>query len=342
MRPIKDHHHYKKVLIDSSDRVALYERFIVDMLLQSNLQDDQRDSSIAFELKHHHSTAQFARVMARQRNLPVDVCTVGALLHDMHVIKYGSYKDHAHKSAELASSIMDELGGFSAEEKHQIFTIIYSHSDKDVWSQNPFEEFGKDVDTLDSFLYPNAFGYYLKHKKLNVFYNYVLRAKKVWAQLNIPQPADFSIFDNFNGHWLDFKVTLSGNHTRYFLSVLVYLSQDTATGNLIPPTFIIKTILGKTSFYFNAEGLKSFQNALSNTYGIEIGNFDLNDWIEIYNKIAEKKGMETEESNRLLNMSVDSFILVWPAIDSYEILSAPDDSYRLAELGIDSFIQTDK
>jgi HD superfamily phosphodiesterase len=183
MRQMIDYHHYNREhstveQTKAIDRVAIYEYYVVDMLLHSEVKDEYRESSIVFELKHHHSTAQFARLLARQRNLPIDICTVGALLHDIYVIKYGKYKNHARESAGIALDILNDLGGFSNEEKNQILSIISNHSDKDVWSENPLEEFGKDVDILDSFLYPNAFEYYLKHKKLSTFYNYIQRAKK--------------------------------------------------------------------------------------------------------------------------------------------------------------------
>lgn len=167
MQQLIDHHHYKRELITTNDRVAVYERYIVDLLLNSDLCDSQRDSSIAFELKHHHSTAQFARVLARKRDLNEDVCCVGALMHDLHVIVNGSYADHAHKSAELAKKALNELGLFSEEEKKNILKMVFSHSDKDVWSEDPYEEFCKDADILDAFLYPNAYGYYLNKPRIS-------------------------------------------------------------------------------------------------------------------------------------------------------------------------------
>jgi len=45
--------------------------------------------------------------------------------------------------------------------KKQILLMISAHSDKDKFLQNPYEEFCKDADILDCFLYPNTFGYYL-------------------------------------------------------------------------------------------------------------------------------------------------------------------------------------
>ena len=206
MQQLIDHHHYKKNLITENDRVAVYERYVVDLLLNSNVPDEQRDSSIAFELKHHHSTTQFSRVLAKKRGLNEDVCCVGSLLHDLSVIVGGSYKDHAHKSAELAQKVLEKIGLFSNEEKDQIIKLIYNHSDKDVWSGDPYEEIGKDADIWDAFLYPNAYGYYLKHKNLQVFYNYIKRAKMIWAEVGIPIPMCFSTLDNYGANWLGHSI----------------------------------------------------------------------------------------------------------------------------------------
>ncbi|MDR2720366.1 MAG: HD domain-containing protein [Nitrososphaerota archaeon] len=315
MKPIVDHHHYKVDLIDPFDRVAIYERYVVDMLLQSSLDDNQRESSIAFELKHHHSTAHLARILARQRNLPIDVCTVGALLHDIYVVKYGHYKDHAHKSADLALTILEELGSFSDEEKKQIISIVYNHSDKEIWSENSFEEFGKDVDTLDSFLYPNAFGYYLKHKKLYVFYNYVLRAKRIWAELNIPQPADFGIFDNFKEPWLDYKVELPLDEAKLFLELVCKLSSNKSTYRIIPPTILFRTNNATTSLYVNSNSYKKFKEATSEGK-------------------KKKKDLNLQEVEKMVDIAKQAYVLMWCAIDAYEIITEETGFNRLVELGV--------
>jgi hypothetical protein len=313
MKSIIDHHHYKKNLIDGNvDRVAVYERYVVDILLNSEVLDSQRDSSIAFELMHHHSTAQFARVMARQRSMPVDVCTVGALLHDLHVVRFGDYKDHAHKSAVLASEIINEIGLFSWEEKQQIIAIIYHHSDKEIWSDNPFEEFGKDVDILDSFLYPNAFGYYLKHKSLRVFYNYVLRAKKVWSEVNIPQPIEFSILDNYQEDWLDKQFSLEYTDAVSLLGVIIQASRERNT--LTVPTLLIRSEENEIHVKVNSDVYSSFLDR-------KMGNVEL----------AFSVKSEVKE---LLDLSRQAYVVIWSAIDAFEVLLEADNAVRLKELGL--------
>jgi len=315
MKPIVDHHHYRLDQLDFdgfSDRVAIYERYVIDMLLQSDLDDSQRESSIAFELMHHHSTVQLARILARTRDLPLDVCSVGALLHDVYVMKCGKYKEHAHKSAELASMIIDEIGGFSSEEKEQILTIIYNHSDKEIWSDNPLTEFGKDVDTLDCFLYPNAFGYYLKHKKLPVFYNYVLRAKKVWDELSIPQPRDFMILDNYNEHWLNQRIELTPSEANTFVGLVCHLS-STEDSNIVPPTLIFKEAdNGNMVVYANSDNYRTFEKDIENLSIV----------------------INSEEAERLVALARQAYLLVWPAINAYEELTEANNSRRLAELGL--------
>ena len=315
MKPIVSHHHYKKELIDPAiDRVALYERYAADMLIQSEIKDEQRESSIIFELKHQHSTAQFARILARQRALPIDVCTVGALLHDLYASKNGIYKDHARKSADLVSVVLDELGGFTTEEKKQILLIISNHSDKDVWSENPFEEFGKDVDTLDCFLYPNAFGYYLKYKSIPLFYSYVLRAIRIWKELNIPQEKEFSIFDNYNDNWLDKRIELAMNEAEAFVELIRHLSSVENKTSIIPPTLLFKTNEHSVLFYVNTDSYNKLQQVLKT-------NPAQSDKISV-------------EAKTLIQTSMEAYVLLWAAFDAYEVLYETTDSQRLAELGL--------
>jgi hypothetical protein len=202
VRELADFHHFREDEIPAGDRVARCELWVVRTLLESELADEQRESSRAFELKHHHSVGQFARLLARKRGLPVESCTVGALLHDIYVIQEGKYADHAHLGAPLALAAMEAVGGFSADEKSVVERIVYHHSDKHFWSDDPFAEFGKDVDVLDCFLYPGAFGYYLRHKRLPVFAHYLRRATQVWEELGIPADPGFRILECYGPGWL--------------------------------------------------------------------------------------------------------------------------------------------
>jgi hypothetical protein len=329
MKPLIDHHHYKKGIIPTSDRVAVYERYVIDLLTTNSLPDEKRDSSIAFELKHHHSTAQFARIFARKRNLPEDVCVVGALLHDISVTVCGTYKNHAHESAEVAQGILDKLGLFSQDEKDKIIRIIYNHSDKEVFSNNKFEEFGKDVDILDSFLYPNAFGYYLKHKKLAVFMYYIQRAVAIWSEMGLDIPRDFSVLDNYDEQWLNKTIVCEPDIADKQIAFLLQLIDEYDVRHLSIPSFAVYSSNGLFAFYFNS---KSFDAFVSNVKETISPAFDFQSAFSNSDLIQTQGWVDT--AKELLSKSYVSLAIIWSAIDSYELLDTQAGSGRISELGI--------
>lgn len=167
------------------------------------LPDSERESSVVFELKHSSGTLQFARALAHKRGLNLDSAAAGALLHDIYVIEEGKYKDHAALGAPIARDHMEQVGGFTEGEIADAETLVKSHSDKHVWSDNPYSEFGKDVDVLDCFLYPGAFDYYLLHKPFAVFFHYLKRAKNMWGDLNLPAEPIHTLLDEYEpGAWM--------------------------------------------------------------------------------------------------------------------------------------------
>ena len=184
---MSDYHHYKHELIDeTTDRVAVYERHVADLMFASKPKDSDRETSLLFELKHQHGTIQFARLLARQRGLNEDVCALAALLHDIHAGLNGTYQDHAKKSANIANDLMDRLGLFTSEEKALVIKIIENHSDKHIWTDDPYQEIGKDADILDCFLYPTSTEHYVRNKAPEVAKQYFKRAQKVFDELKIP------------------------------------------------------------------------------------------------------------------------------------------------------------
>lgn len=325
MRLLNDHHHYREDLITLEDRAAVYERYVAGLLLSSKVPDSQRESSIVFELKHHHSVAQFSRILAKQRGLQEDVCVVGALLHDIHVIVNGTYKDHAHKSAVIASDIIDKIGLFSDTEKANIIKIVYHHSDKDVWSDDPYEEICKDADTLDSFLYPNAFGFYLKHKTLPVFKCYIERAKRIWKDLNIPLPADYLVIDNYCDGWLGEEIRLDGEKSVKWLAFLMSII-DTPH-DLIVPTFAVIQKNGDFVFSFNTKNWQDFTETFKIKYTAQVSPVDIN----IPKEITVDPSLY-EKTETMLKELTGRVLIIWSVIKSYEFIEANSD--RVTELGI--------
>ena len=153
------------------------------------------------------------------------------------------------------------------------------------------------MDVLDCFLYPDGFGYYLKYKSLKLFYQYIIRAKKLWNELNIPLDKEFSVLDNYNESWFDLNIEVNRQELVNILN------------NKTVPTFC---------FYKITDKYKILTNKLN--------------W-----ESMTKNNIENETFDELLELSdnADNIILVWSAIDSYELLSKEKSKDRLRELGIE-------
>ena len=180
---IKDFHHYKGDELYRSEKI---ERKITELLLNSKLLDNKRESSIIWELKHSSGCCQIARILAQKRNLDVEISEVSSILHDIYVIVQGKYKDHAKLGVPIAEKILQEVGGFSKKEMEAITQAIAHHSEKEIYSDNPYIELVKDVDVFDCSLYKGAEGFYKIHKPEHIFKEYVNRIKKVRIELGLP------------------------------------------------------------------------------------------------------------------------------------------------------------
>ena len=111
-------------------------RKYVDAELNKMQDPDKRISAAA----HLYGVSLAAALLAEKRGLDPELCSMAAMLHDMHAYKTGSYDDHAHKGAELAREILGELKLTDAGETELICSAIYHHS--------PMDELLKDADVI--------------------------------------------------------------------------------------------------------------------------------------------------------------------------------------------------
>ena len=98
-------------------------------------------------IAHLHGVSLAAVMIAKKRGLDPEIASMAAMLHDLHAYETGSYDDHAHKGADLARQILDELKMTSAEETDLICSAIYHHDDKLV-IDSPADEALKDADVI--------------------------------------------------------------------------------------------------------------------------------------------------------------------------------------------------
>lgn len=245
MRTIRDFHHYRSDEVPDSDRVSRLELRVINLLLSSRLAEKERDSSVAFELKHSSAVTQFARLLAHKRGLSQELCSAGAVLHDVYVIVEGKYKDHARLAEPIARELLADTGFRDAEENEAIIRLIVNHSDKHLYSDDPYIEFGKDADVLDCFLYPGAVEFYLKHKPVAHMFHYLSRAKSIWRDLGISALPNYLTFlDGYHPEWLSETIECSPSHL-----VAVLTSREAKTR---VPSFLLRVENGVARISFSA------------------------------------------------------------------------------------------
>ena len=118
-------------------------RNYVDREINNILDSDKRTRAIV----HLYGVSLAATMIARKRNLNWELLSMAAMLHDLHAYKTGSYEDHAHKGAELAREILNELKLTDEAETEIICSAIYHHDDKLV-VDSPMDEALKDADVI--------------------------------------------------------------------------------------------------------------------------------------------------------------------------------------------------
>jgi putative nucleotidyltransferase with HDIG domain len=99
---------------DGMSRSEKIQAWVVNELLKSSLGQEERESSVQWELKHSSGVIQLARLLANKRGVDEELAVVAAALHDIHVIVHGTYKDHAVLGGRIARKILEVTGDFSS------------------------------------------------------------------------------------------------------------------------------------------------------------------------------------------------------------------------------------
>ena len=118
-------------------------RKYVDAELNKMEDVDKRTSAI----NHLYGVSLAATMLAKKRGLDPELAAMAAMLHDLHAYKTGSYDDHAHKGAELAREILEDLDLTDAAETDTICSAIYHHDDK-LTVDGLMDEVLKDADVI--------------------------------------------------------------------------------------------------------------------------------------------------------------------------------------------------
>lgn len=98
-------------------------------------------------LRHTDLVDGWVTLLAKRRNLDLELLKICALLHDVARYSLNSMLNHAYRGSKLANEILLNLQQFDEDEIEQICQAIRHHSDK-VRIDTPFDEALKDADLL--------------------------------------------------------------------------------------------------------------------------------------------------------------------------------------------------
>jgi len=183
-KSITRYHHYKGKQLSRSENI---EKKVIELILNSKLQNEKRESSKVWELKHSSGCIQISRILAQRRNLNIELAEIIAALHDIYVITNGKYKNHAILGGKIADKLLRHSGAFSEKEIQTIVSAVSSHSQKDIYSNEPYSELIKDADTFDCSLYKGSEVEYRLTKSEPIFKEYAKRLSAVRKELGLPK-----------------------------------------------------------------------------------------------------------------------------------------------------------
>ena len=188
MKAANSFHHYKGEHLGRAEKI---EKMVIEAILKSPLSDEERDSSMVWELMHSSTCKAFMHVLAEKRGLSHEIARVAGAVHDFYVIQTGRYRDHAKLGAPMVRRLLSDSGDFSDTEIELIARMVECHSDKDVYSDEPYVELTKDADVFDCSLYPGTEAYYLAKKPFPVCREYFARMGSVRRELGMPARAAY-------------------------------------------------------------------------------------------------------------------------------------------------------
>ena len=116
----------------------------IHKILKDSIDDNQKRAGA---IAHLHGVSLAAVMIAKKRGENPEIAAMAGLLHDLYAYKSGSYDDHAHKGADYAGEVLDDLGITTGEETDIICSAIWHHDSKDR-VDSPMDEVLKDADVI--------------------------------------------------------------------------------------------------------------------------------------------------------------------------------------------------
>ncbi len=123
------------------DKVGVIEAVVTEML--ENTDESRRADGYI----HLFGVSAFAAMLAKKRDLSVDLARIIGLLHDFYYYQTGEREKHGSKGGDMLLPMLAKTGLFTVCEIGNIALAVANHSDKDK-TGGAYEELIKDADVL--------------------------------------------------------------------------------------------------------------------------------------------------------------------------------------------------
>ncbi len=133
------------------NRIEKVREVIDDILLNMKDNEERRCAYL-----HLYGVSQACALLSIKRQENTELAVIAGMLHDIYSYANMDSKDHAHKGAEMARSLMNSLSIFTEDEISLVCTAIYNHSNKSL-VHDTLDEILKDADVMQHVLYNPLF-----------------------------------------------------------------------------------------------------------------------------------------------------------------------------------------
>lgn len=125
------------------------------------LDNEGRKIKMEWSIMHMFTSSQLAKLYALKFNLDPDLCSIIATLHDIATIEGKITDDHDKLATEYVLGAIQryndggryKLDPITPAETEIILGAITVHSDKEIYTEEPYTEMLKNVDSLEKYLH---------------------------------------------------------------------------------------------------------------------------------------------------------------------------------------------
>lgn len=157
---------------------------ILEMLFEEMnvLTNEGRELPVVWDVMHLYSSLQVAKILAMKRGLNFEIAAIAAALHDVGVVVTKKTENHAKNGEKYVRQIINDYNQIitndnfliTNSELEIIANSVAKHSEVEIFSEDPYVELLKDVDSFDKYLHG-----------IGTEGDFLMRSKKVIEELGL-------------------------------------------------------------------------------------------------------------------------------------------------------------